>query len=268
MSPYHRVRPYPDEELGSIVTRACHQAGLRPHQFPEWYFGAPHLTHIRIYKNLLVPVAGITGLSPRELLRAHTLVPYGVAALPSESARRILAELARGGALAQSPVLGKIARHWCDACVREDLAAYGESYWHRCHLLPGVTLCHRHGTPLLRAPERPPFAPIHRVVSHWIRHELPHELDGTALWMPASTRLQLAISVWSARALRGRRALPSIDLQPEALRGVFGTVLLRHAGLSVTAPAKRSASAARIFSIVAAKALEQRSQGTQLELLF
>lgn len=269
MRRYHTVRPYPDEELGSIVTRACRQVGLSQWSIAQHYFGAPRGTPLGSYGNLLLPVSTLTGMSPRELLWSHTLVPYGVAALPPALSRRVLSALTRGRELNESPVLGKIGRHWCDVCLRHDLATYGEPYWHRSHLLPGVTTCHLHGTTLLHVtPERLVQAPIHRAAGYWTRGELPDELSGQPLRMPISPRLEHQLARWSAIPLKGRRGLPATILPPGELRQVFGPVLLRHAGCSGDSTARLPLTAVRVLSVVAARHLARVGGGTQLEISF
>lgn len=269
MRRYHTVRPYPDEELGSIVTRACRQVGLSQWSIAQHYFGAPRGTPLGSYGNLLLPVSTLTGMSPRELLWSHTLVPYGVAALPPALSRRVLNALTRGRELNESPVLGRIGRHWCEVCLRHDLAAYGEPYWHRSHLLPGVTTCHLHGTALLHVvPGRLVRAPIHRAVSYWIRGELPDELTGQPLRMPISWRLEHQLARWSASALKGRRGLPTAILPADELHRVFGPVLLRHAGCTSDLTSTWPRTTLRILSVVAARHLAKAGGGTQLEIFF
>lgn len=38
----------------------------------------------------------------------------------------------------------KVSLYYCPACVEEELARYGEPYWHRLHQLPGVDVCLAH----------------------------------------------------------------------------------------------------------------------------
>ncbi len=37
----------------------------------------------------------------------------------------------------------------CPTCMEEEIEEYGDYYFHRAHQMPGVTVCHRHGTALL-----------------------------------------------------------------------------------------------------------------------
>ena len=39
---------------------------------------------------------------------------------------------------------------YCDDCIKEELRTQGYYYLHRSHQLPGVTVCHKHHTPLYR----------------------------------------------------------------------------------------------------------------------
>jgi hypothetical protein len=37
---------------------------------------------------------------------------------------------------------------FCEDCWKDDIHLYGEPYWHRMHLLPGILVCPVHGTPI------------------------------------------------------------------------------------------------------------------------
>ncbi|MBD1553154.1 TniQ family protein [Pseudomonas typographi] len=39
----------------------------------------------------------------------------------------------------------------CPCCVQQDLLELGSAYWHRSHHLPGVSVCWRHGDPLIHS---------------------------------------------------------------------------------------------------------------------
>jgi hypothetical protein len=268
MPPLYTFRTYPDEELGSIIIRAYREVGLSPSEFVRWYLNGTSEAPLSSVTNLVVPVASITDMSPRQLLSAHTLVPYGMAALPPTVSHRIAINLICGRLLHDSPTIGKIARRWCDACVRTDLATYGIAYWHRGHLLPGISTCHLHGNPLLHLPETSRSIPIHEGVTHWIRADLPQDLIGVPLNLPTPPSLQHQISLYSVRALKGRRALPLAELPTNQLRQVFGPALLRYAGCDRKQDEKRPLTTARILSIVAMRYLEKFRAGSQLEILF
>ena len=268
MPPLYIFHAYPDEELGSIVIRAYREVGLSPSKFVRWYLNGAMDAPLSSIANLVVPVARLTDMSPRQLLSAHTLVPYGAAALPPAVSRRITIDLICGRLLHDSPAIGRIARRWCDACVRTDLATYGIAYWHRAHLLPGITTCYLHGNPLFHQPGALKSVRIQDCVTHWVGNELPDELTGLPLRLPALPSLQHQVSHWSARALQGRRRIPQADMTVSQLRGIFGPALLRYAGCEGSQPEKISVTTTRIFSIVANRYLEKSGASSQLEIIF
>jgi predicted Zn-ribbon and HTH transcriptional regulator len=47
----------------------------------------------------------------------------------------------------------KTARNWrwCHQCAREDMEAYGTTYWHLSHQIPSMTYCQKHGEQLIHA---------------------------------------------------------------------------------------------------------------------
>ena len=47
--------------------------------------------------------------------------------------------------------------HYCKDCMENDYKNYGHDYIHRSHQLPGVTVCHKHHTPLLRCENNTPL---------------------------------------------------------------------------------------------------------------
>lgn len=264
----HTFCAFPDEELGSIVIRAWREVGLSPSLFSHWYLKFPKQESMPRIGNVLVPLARVTNLSPRELLSAHSLAPYGTAGLDPATARRTMIDLTCGRTLRRSPPLGRITRRWCEACVRCDLAKYGIAYWHRCHLLPGVTTCCWHGNPLLRQPESLVSAPIHRCVTHWIGQMLPDQLVGSVLRFPAAPTLQHEISRWSAKALGSQRGLPQANLSLGEIHAVFGPALMRYAIGSNCHYPELPATTARVLAIVAQRYMEQPKRSRQIEIIF
>ena len=47
--------------------------------------------------------------------------------------------------------------HYCKECMKEDVRNYGHFYLHRSHQTPGVTVCHKHHTPLFRFNDNTPL---------------------------------------------------------------------------------------------------------------
>lgn len=267
MTRYIRVEPYPDEEIGSLLTRSMRRTGQGTADFVYWQLQQPRgpLTAI---SNLVPHVADLIGSTPRRVLYEHTLVPYGTAGLPDSESRRLTIDLISGRIPELSRTIGKLGRRWCETCVRLDQGRFGESYWHRCHLLPGVTTCALHGTPLLQLTEQTTSQPIHRTVGYWLDSPLPNELAGSPINLELAPSLRSEISHWSARTLRGRRALPILELSPTNWRVVFGPELIHYVGCRGSSTSRLPQTTAQILSIIATRHLERTRAGTQLELHF
>jgi TniQ len=104
-------------------------------------------------------LGGLTGMQPVELLERHTLYPYLVAFTPPKRREYLISKAL--GSPSERKSLGVSARHGfgagrlrrvCPHCIRDDLKQYGESYWRRAHLLPGVHVCVQHNAWLLTTP--------------------------------------------------------------------------------------------------------------------
>jgi TniQ/Tn7-like transposition protein D len=150
-------------------------------------------------------VSECSGVSPRALLDEHTLFPYVVAFTSSEHYRRLrLAVLTPGVdrhclSVLLQPIRGAPrSRRFCPACLKEDSDRYGEGYWHRAHLLPGVEICVHHGIALcatevpfqrtagdcrLLMPGDLPSKRIASVLSHEVRAAIA-SISASALWRP------------------------------------------------------------------------------------
>lgn len=91
----------------------------------------------------------------KEFLGATTLYPYYFA-YAAERSRANFIEKASG----RSAPKGSIFSSWnftlnkikaCPECISTDTEKFGEPYWHRCHQVDAVHICHSHGIPLLSA---------------------------------------------------------------------------------------------------------------------
>jgi len=87
------------------------------------------------------------------LAQRHTLLPYYCAYKSPEQVEallRLVSASVPGGVqmragITMTPAARLTDRRFCPDCVADEMAALGESYWHRAHQLPGVVVCHRHG---------------------------------------------------------------------------------------------------------------------------
>jgi len=142
--------PYPDEVLGSTLARACIWYGLRPTQLFKRVIRKSAQTSYFL-PNSIQAIANWLGSTPEALLQEHTMLPY-CAAFADASTRL------------QSPFF--FSRHAresncfraCASCMETELKELKESYWHRSHMLPGVTRCPVHNEQLLRAKSGAPHS--------------------------------------------------------------------------------------------------------------
>lgn len=93
--------------------------------------------------------AGLFRTTPENLLWNHTTFPYATAFVTEVDYDRAVRE-ALSSATERHRFFGVSRlkqvglRRVCQQCLREELAAYGESYWHRSHNLPGTFFCVKH----------------------------------------------------------------------------------------------------------------------------
>lgn len=265
MTKYFNIEPYPDEEICSLIIRSLRRTGLSQADFSRWHFKLPP-AQISSIENLVPHVAELVGCTPRHILQEHTLVPYGTAGLPLAESRRYTIDLTTGRIPEFAGQLGKLGLRWCEACVKVELSTLGESYWHRCHLLPGVCTCAIHGTPLLQWAAPYPTATIKKTVTFWMEQTLPHELAGTLLRFPSVRRLLHQVSKMSSSALKGRRTLASVQPVTQYWRQVFDPGFVHFSGCNGTSLQHLPPTTSRILTLISQHHLEKFGTSKQLEL--
>ena len=201
----HLQRPYGDELVGSVLSRAMRELGLRPTTLLQELTGQPMMQHSLVVTRQ-AGIAHACGMSLEDFNRHHTVLRYSIGFMPPERRRRMWASMLVAtpkpkppAALAQSAINGAFPLRYCPACVHEDLVMHGESHWRRVHQLPGVTMCIEHrrhlvGTSIsLSTPV--PVPP-------------PHEFccDGECS-LGLNDLVELAIARWSEEALQGHTIL-------------------------------------------------------------
>lgn len=143
-------RPYPDEVIGSIIERACYQSGLPMKRFVKSLLGSSRSYVSFLMASKLRELGKNLRIDPEELLTHHTMFPYAVAYMPLSERNRLTSKTLRLGG---NECIGSVTRNvshgvpwrrFCTDCVAEDLERYGETYWRRSHLLPGVFSCAQH----------------------------------------------------------------------------------------------------------------------------
>lgn len=149
--------PYPDELLYSVISRYHVRAGN-----VFWKHTLEDLFGMRTISASVFLPSGIgplvrnlpknTTLNEEILIEKHTMYPFYTVFLPTEKARSIYEAMMsddgkkiymQSGIMASSIPQNRYLKY-CSACAKEDIAMYGEMYWHRIHQLPGNLICAKH----------------------------------------------------------------------------------------------------------------------------
>ena len=257
-------KPYPDEVVGSVVARACRHTGLPMRRLLRGVFESQRTSCSFLLGDNVALLAYRAGLEPQAFLTKHTMFPYAVAFMSSEVRGQLtskaLAPRPREDSLSsltKNVSHGVSYRRVCKQCIADDMKLFGESYWHREHLLPGVLVCRHHGKPLFETDIKL------RGRAHVSDEVLPHEARALR---PASVlpwELSARIAAISSAALEGNRPgqgdllsayreraksrgylLPSGDvagsLLAHTLRGHFGPRYLATTGCPVATDPRNS----------------------------
>ncbi len=150
---------YPDELLASIIARYRAWSGIYSWKqlASELLDGSTAIMDLPAHLGALVRALPPDCVhTADEFIDAHTLLPYYAPFLPPSRERRVrrmmLSDSGDGIAVVVGVVASGVARpavlRYCPACVRADVAQFGEPYWHRVHQLPGVLVCERHDVQL------------------------------------------------------------------------------------------------------------------------
>jgi hypothetical protein len=153
--------PYDDEAFPSIVARTANLFGPVPYShFIESLFGISSLSIVTDLPSrvdsLVASVLNID-MDADQVIDDHTLFPLLAAFRSKQERERIRGKMKYGG----SPHLysGLMATgcpfsswlQFCPLCAAEDRSSIGETYWHRIHQVPGVTVCPFHKIRLQRS---------------------------------------------------------------------------------------------------------------------
>ncbi|RTR26274.1 transposase [Robertmurraya yapensis] len=149
--------PYPDELLYSVICRYHIRAGN-----VFWKHTLEDLFGKRTISASVFLPSGIgslvqhlpknTTLNEQILIEKHTMYPFYTVFLPTEKAQSIYESMIsddgkkiymQSGIMASSIPQNRYLKY-CSACAEEDVATYGEMYWHRIHQLPGNLICLKH----------------------------------------------------------------------------------------------------------------------------
>jgi TniQ len=155
---------YPDELLYSGLARYHIRSGNKNFRQTDLdLFGyssgqACRVTLTNNLKGLVKQIAHISYYRVRWLMENHTLYPFYAAFLSPIEIRQL--ELAtiekRSGSILDRAKVDLDSYNdyrkylkFCPLCLKAEIDRYGEPYWHRCHQIPGITICTDHQIPLL-----------------------------------------------------------------------------------------------------------------------
>jgi len=154
----HFPVPHPDETLYSVIARLVARLKV-PHErlITEQLFGRryhrpdlnlPH--HLGALAKQIPPEHGIT---VEEIIQKHTLFPF-YAPFLSDDRRQGLENWMNESSMGRygSAITTETTLKSCRECRDGHERAHGEAYWRRAHQIPGVIVCHIHGTPLVAQP--------------------------------------------------------------------------------------------------------------------
>lgn len=158
--------PYPDELLYSVLARYCMRSGnIREiHNFEDLFGTRNCVAVMELATNLdglieRMPVN--TKYTTEYLIYNHTLFPYLAAFIPPERSAKVVNHMRNGNGSVSYISIGLVSSsmslhqyfRFCPECLKEDIAAYGEPYWHRIHQAAGVFVCLKHKMPLYNSKE-------------------------------------------------------------------------------------------------------------------
>lgn len=144
---------YQDELVYSLLARYYSRTG-----YPRYIFAAEELLdrpNSRLDPEFVngytkEAMKAITRYVQREeVIQSHTMFPYYGRFLPWERRKKAFDSLVnmRGGhrnLLAMPKLRGKRYLRYCPECAKADRERYGETYWHRVHQIPELSICALH----------------------------------------------------------------------------------------------------------------------------
>jgi hypothetical protein len=248
-------KPYPDEVIGSVLARASFQTGLRQSTLTTAIVGRSRSYSSFLMSSDIPTLAVRCGVDAEELLEKHTVFPYAVAFTRSAERNRLKSKALSLdtdretlSSLTKSVTHGLPGRRLCPQCVKEDMMLYGESYWRRAHLLPGVSRCTLHDV-TLRVASLPDKARRgdgrlpHEVQARRPRYDRPLETYAglnslsVSVLAPRNTSDKDFLAVYRTRARDLGYVLPSGNLASSALASAvslhFGSKYLTDMGCAI-----------------------------------
>ena len=152
--------PYPDEMLYSVLCRYHLRCGNPP---------APQ-TNLEIWgkrygKTIFLPdgiahfarkIPESSGLTAERIIYENTILPWLKPFMSGIRGKQLIDALTNGNrkiynmtGLARTQSFDLPYLRYCPQCADEDIKKYAETYWHRVHQLPDITVCPKHQSVLI-----------------------------------------------------------------------------------------------------------------------
>lgn len=147
--------PYPDELWYSVICRYHVHSGnyCAKHTMRQLYGDDTYTASMMLCGHIVPLLEQLPRgyLSIKDIILRHTLYPYYARFFSTQRKRSTYAYAFNGNAdtvhrmgISQSNGNHYFVLRYCPVCYQEDLAQYGEPYWHRSHQLPDMQLCVKH----------------------------------------------------------------------------------------------------------------------------
>lgn len=148
---------YPDELLYSAIARYHIRSGniSLKSTLDDLYNSKTITAVVELPANMDVLIKNMPVNSTHtsdELIKNHTMFPFYSAFLPQDRKEIILNSMkdSKGGdiynriGIMATTIMSNKYFKFCSECIKEDYFKYGETYWHRIHQIPGISLCSKH----------------------------------------------------------------------------------------------------------------------------
>ena len=147
--------PYPDELWYSVICRYHIRNGnyCAKHTMRQLYGDGTYTASMMLCGHIVPLLEQLPRgyLSIKDIILRHTLYPYYARFFSTQRKRSTYAYTFNGNAdtvhrmgISQASGNRYTVLRYCPVCYQEDLAQYGEPYWHRSHQLPDMQLCVKH----------------------------------------------------------------------------------------------------------------------------
>lgn len=152
----------PDETLYSLAARFhCVSGGNTPAATGKLLFGYRLAGMHHDFTGHVLPLSNRMMLeSPHNAVLRHTVLPVYLPFHSAERCQNWIDRLLAGSPGGMKAEMGLLASRFgashplkaCAQCADQDTQAFGTSYWHVEHQLPGVTACRTHRSVLMHSP--------------------------------------------------------------------------------------------------------------------